>query len=73
MTLASLLGGEGIHSAAQGFGKKSTEAGMPVVLNLCLFARRDDFEPPANRSLTVTALFASRWSTLFAAKPRCAT
>jgi hypothetical protein len=38
---------------------KRTQAGMPVLLNLCFFARRDDVEPPANRSLTVTALFAA--------------
>jgi hypothetical protein len=29
---------------------------MPVVLNLCCFARHDDFEPPENRSLTRAAL-----------------
>jgi hypothetical protein len=32
---------------------------MPVLLKVCFFACRDDFEPPANRSLTVTALFAA--------------
>jgi hypothetical protein len=30
--------------------------GKHLLPNLCFLARRDDFEPPANRSLTVTAL-----------------
>ena len=29
-----------------------------MVLDLDFIARRDDFEPPVNRSLTVTVLFA---------------
>ena len=37
---------------------------MPVVLNLCFFVRRDDFESPKNRSLTVTALFGAGLSLL---------
>src|SRR5437879_11795231 len=40
---------------------KTTQAGMPVLLNLCFLARRDDF-PPAwgKRSVFVVCLATSR-------------
>src|SRR6266576_6136859 len=41
-----------------------TQARMPVLLNLCFFARCDGFESRANRSLTVAALFAACRSVL---------
>src|SRR5712691_10979153 len=46
----------GVWAAAVAAASRTTQARMAVLLKNCFVAGRDDFEPPANRSLTVAAL-----------------